>query len=81
MNLKPRSKNATELVLNKYRILYSYSTPVVAINRETKKVMVTNQFYSSTTSKHINAYLKETSTENYETVDQIVLDKLAGEVK
>lgn len=56
LRLKLIGPNQTALVLNNgVEIFFSYETPVV-INTG-KEILVTDQKFSSTTSKHINAYV------------------------
>ena len=81
MNLKPIKANMTELKMNDYYVLFSYQTPVVIVDRKTGKILVTNKFWSRTTSKHINKYLKENGEfyNDIEKVDQSILDGLLNE--
>ena len=54
MNIKPIGSNQTELHINGATILFSYETPVAAwIDGQYYK---TEQKWSRTTSKHINAW-------------------------
>lgn len=75
MKLRQLASNMTELVLNDgTRVLFSYETPVAfskitELGRETYK---TNQYYSRTTTKHINKWEQTIHGE----VDQSVLDDL-----
>ena len=75
LRLKPLASNMTELTLQDgTRVLFSYETPVAyskitELGRETYK---TNQYYSRTTSKHINKWEQTIHGE----VNQSVLDEL-----
>lgn len=60
MNLKPIGANQNQLTLNNgTEILFSYKTPVAAINKESGigVVYVTVHKWSKTTSKHITQWL------------------------
>lgn len=56
--IKQVGSNMTELTNGKFVILFSYNTPVAAINTDTKQVYRTNHFFSKTTSTHINKWFK-----------------------
>lgn len=61
--------------------LVSYTTPVVV--KDGSNFFVTTEFFSKTTSKHINLYLREHSRnpQSVHRVDQATLLKLAsGEI-
>ena len=61
MILKPIAKNQTELTIkDKLIIFYSYETPVAFIDYRNMGYNSgkTNQFYSQTTTKHINGFFK-----------------------
>ena len=49
--------NVTLLFTDDYTILYSYNTPVACMDVRTKKFYRTDEFFSVTTSKHINQWL------------------------
>lgn len=71
------NRRATELSLNgDTLVLFSYSTPVAAWL--SGKVVKTEVFYSVTTSRHINDWLRQLGVEqqDVESVDQSVLDNL-----
>ena len=58
MKLKPYGSNMTTLELNGGTvILFSYSTPVAGYHMENHEFFKTNEWYSSTTTRHINKYL------------------------
>jgi hypothetical protein len=58
-------------------VLYSYSTPVAALVPG-KGWMRTEQFYSKTTSKHINAWLQKNCGGTVQTVPQWEVDQLVA---
>jgi len=49
--------NMTVLYTDNYTILYSYNTPVACLDVKNKTYYRTNEYYSVTTSKHINQWL------------------------
>lgn len=60
MKLKTIGSNKTELTLsNGFRVLFSYETPVAAAENtpEGRVFYKTSEYYSRTTSKHINSWL------------------------
>jgi len=57
MNLNPIGSNQTEIETIKYRILFSYKTPVALFDKVQRAYYKTDTFYSVTTSKHINRWL------------------------
>lgn len=75
MQLKQLGSNKTELKINENtRVFFSYETPVAA-RILTEKGMVyyrTKEYYSRTTSKHINSYV----TSDAEECEQSFLDNL-----
>ena len=76
MNLTPIAANQTELSFtNGTQVFFSYKTPVAAYC-PSRGYIRTAQFWSSTTSRHINKWLKGI-TEVTE-VPQTVLQELAG---
>ena len=56
MTLNPIGANQNEVQIGRYRILFSYLTPVCVITTD-HHYYKTNQFFSRTTSKHINSFL------------------------
>jgi hypothetical protein len=58
-------------------VLYSYSTPVAALVPG-KGWIRTEQFYSKTTSKHINAWLAKNCGGTVQTVPQWEVDQLVA---
>ena len=76
MKLTPIAANQTEVSINDgSTIFFSYRTPVAAYLPE-KGYVRTNKFWSVTTSRHINKWLKNVT--NVEEIDQTVLDNLAA---
>ena len=59
-------------------VLFSYSTPVAAL-LPSGRFVKTTQYYSKTTSRHINRWLAGTSPANVEPVSQYYLDELVGD--
>lgn len=60
MNLKPLGSNKTEINLgNGVKVLFSYETPVAAqiLTPTGMEYHVTEEFYSRTTTAHINSWL------------------------
>jgi hypothetical protein len=58
MKLNPIKANMTELQINDKLILFSYKTPV-ACHIDQKGYFQTEDYYSPTTTKHINLWLKQ----------------------
>jgi hypothetical protein len=54
VKLTPIGPNQTEIERDGVTVLFSYSTPVAAFVSG-RGVLVTEEFYSATTSRHINA--------------------------
>jgi hypothetical protein len=85
MNLKPMKANMNEIEIGNYTILFSYKTPV-AYHLAGVGYAKTKQFWSVTTSRHINQWLKlngfsEERGDGLREVEQVELDKLISEVK
>jgi hypothetical protein len=55
MKLNPIKSNMTELEVNGNSILFSYKTPVAGYDDQ--GAFRTSEWYSMTTTKHINQYL------------------------
>ena len=72
MKIKRLAPNQTEVNTADAIILVSYVMPVAAYIYG-KGYVRTSEYYSKTTSKHINKWL---GGENYEEVEQSVLDDL-----
>lgn len=83
MNLRPLGANKTQLTIekdgHKTEILFSYETPVAArvIDERGASWYVTEEYYSRTTSKHINSWAPKGFTEKK---PQSFFDELAGAV-
>ena len=76
MKLTPIAANQNEVSFNNgTQVFFSYKTPVAAYLPE-KGYVRTEKFWSVTTSRHINKWLKNVT--NVETIDQSVLDNLAA---
>ena len=70
ISLKPMKHNYNVIMFNNDQILFSYETPVAIIEGD-GNIYRTKQYYSSTTTKHINKFLFGLK---YETVDQSKID-------
>ena len=79
MKLKPQGANQTTLELaDGIVILFSYETPVAAFVPG-RGYLVTDQYYSRTTSKHITQWLmRERYAGDAETMPQDFFTTLAG---
>ena len=86
MTIRPLGANVTEVKLGDsrqcphnydVRVLFSYSTPVAysVLTEAGRLYYRTKQFYSRTTSKHINAWLPKDQAEE---VEQSVIDAVAN---
>tara|TARA_B100000214_G_scaffold330783_1_gene271408 strand:+ start:229 stop:459 length:231 start_codon:yes stop_codon:yes gene_type:complete len=76
MKLTPIAANQNEVSINNgTTIFFSYRTPVAAYLPE-KGYVKTNKFWSVTTSRHINKWLKDVN--NVSEIDQSILDNLAN---
>ena len=78
MQLTPIASNMTEVETSEARILFSYRTPVAAYIFGEGFVR-TEQKWSSTTSRHINAYLPD--VEVTEVPDQFIVDLVNFDVR
>ena len=78
MNLTPVFSNGTEVETADARILFSYRTPVAAYIFG-RGFVRTEEFFSVTTSRHINKWLKDGHTDlpECETVPQAEIEALA----
>ena len=84
MKIKPIGSNQTVMETETGEILFSYSTPVAA-RLAGRGLIKTRKFHSTTTSKHINSWIKshtgiDTCEALIELVKQEELDNLAGGV-
>ncbi len=80
MNLNPLAANMTEIEIGDKTILFSYKTPV-AYHEAGIGYAKTSKYWSSTTSRHINKWLKlngydENRGDGLREVDQTELDNL-----
>ena len=76
MKLTPIAANQTQISLNNgTEVFFSYKTPVAAYLPE-KGYVRTEKFWSVTTSRHINKWLKDVN--NVTEIDQAILDNLAS---
>ncbi len=57
VKVKPIGSNMTELHTDDHIILFSYETPVAALRKGDHEYLRTDQFWSQTTSRHINKWL------------------------
>jgi hypothetical protein len=85
MNLKPIKANMNEVEIGDLTVLFSYETPV-AYHRDGVGYAKTSKFWSVTTSRHINQWLKltgydEEHGDGLREVEQETLDNLLKEVK
>jgi hypothetical protein len=79
MNLKPIKANMTELDLGSKVVLFSYRTPVAA-HVDGIGYVRTSKFWSVTTSRHINQWLRGTAAGEVTEKPQEFFDSLV-EVK
>ena len=81
MQLKSFAVNRTLLLFDDgTEILFSYETPVAGYSNSLGFVK-TDHWYSSTTTRHINRYLKDSTfrIDDVKTVDQSVINNLIRE--
>lgn len=80
MKLRQIGSNQTEIVLNGNTILFSYQTPVAAFCNG-DGFYKTSQYYSVTTSRHINAWLRDNDQDpaKTQTISPEMLACIAGE--
>lgn len=87
MKLKQIASNMTEIELEYNtktgfnHVLFSYNTPVAAIDIVHNRAIKTNKYWSKTTTKHINKYLSPLYIHSITEVDQSVLDGLVNKVQ
>jgi len=74
MNVSRIGNNQTVIDLSDYIVLISYTTPVAALGNGT--AYRTDQYHSSTTSRHINAWLRGRTTK---TMPQAWFDQLLAD--
>lgn len=63
MKIKNVGSNMTELHTDQHVILFSYETPVAALRLGDHQYLRTDQFWSVTTSRHINKWLQGVEAE------------------
>ena len=75
MKLKSIAANQTEITINGTTIFFSYETPVCFIGKDSGK---SDQFYSQTTTKHVNAFFRryDIDPKNVKLVKQDEIDNL-----
>ena len=79
MKLTPIASNMTELELtNGTTVLFSYKTPVAAFVPGTG-IVRTEKFFSQTTSKHINKWIRQNAPAA--TVSQVPQEEIESLVK
>ena len=61
MKVRNVGSNMTELLTNGYTVLFSYETPVAALTPQ--GYVKTSQWYSQTTTRHINKWLDGVTAE------------------
>jgi|TARA_Y200000002_G_scaffold88228_1_gene70578 hypothetical protein len=78
MNLTPVFANGTEVETDTARVFFSYRTPVAAYIFG-RGFVKTEQFFSVTTSRHINKWLKDGHSDfpEFETISQKEIEALA----
>ena len=74
MNVSRIGNNQTVIDLSNCTVLVSYTTPVAALGNGT--AYRTDQYHSSTTNRHINAWLRGRNTE---TMPQVWFDQLLAD--
>jgi hypothetical protein len=74
MQIENIGSHQTEVQTDKARILFSYKTPVAAWISG-KGYVRTNQFWSVTTSKHINSWLRDNGN-NPDYVERVAQSEL-----
>lgn len=75
MKLQKIRNNLTKLETKEYTIFFSYETPIALVNKDFR--IITDEFFSMTTSKHQNL-LK--SQENLHDYDSKLFEKLLTEM-
>ena len=74
MKLKKLGNNVTLIKYDDGEVLFSYETPVAALDYKTHEYFRTDKFWSVTTSRHINQWLQGVEAQ---TVSQDDLYKMA----
>ena len=75
MKVRNVGSNMTELVIDGCTVLFSYETPVAAYT-PTQGYVKTSQWYSQTTTRHINKWLDGVTAEE---MPQEYFDSITGE--
>lgn len=78
MNLIPLGNNINEIVIGNRSVLFSYKTPV-ALHIEGMGYIVTEKYWSKTTSRHINKFLN--GEKPFKKESQEFFDNLLNEVR
>lgn len=73
MKLTPLAANMTEVQTGSLKVLFSYKTPVAYFDSLTDQYYSTEQFWSQTTTRHINKWVDKSRLKQ---VKQDVLDNL-----
>jgi len=75
MKLRSIAANQTEIYINDTIVFFSYETPVAFIGKSSSK---SEEFYSQTTIKHINAFFRRhnINPKNVKLVTQTEIDNL-----
>lgn len=82
MKLTPLASNMTEVETEKYRVLFSYKTPVAFVNKDGFSVInITNTKWSATTTRHINKWIALFDSHAVHHIEQEVIDDLFNGVK
>lgn len=71
MRVLKNESNYIELDDNKFIYLISYKTCVCKLNKDTKVLYQDKNFYSQTTSKHINKFKQNHTFNDIKLVDKI----------
>ena len=69
-------KNAFEVTTKNHLFLLSYRTTVAFFELATWRYFITDEFYSVTTSRHLNAFIKGVSKKDVFKTSQETIDKL-----
>lgn len=75
IRLEKIGSNQTVLHLKEVQVLFSYETPVAYRSKVSSTAYVTEEHYSRTTTKHINAFVKHV-TKVHKVVQEAINEKL-----
>lgn len=78
MKLTILAPNMTQLENGKFTILFSYNTPVAAINTDTGVAFKTNEFHSRTTNAHISKWASKHGFTNYRNIASVSQTEIEG---